>query len=53
MTTSAVSAGHPLRHVEQSCQRLEEAGLIDAECGDLAGEYGNTELHFARRPDGR
>ena len=42
---------HPLCGVERFCQRLEEAGLTDAEQTELAGEYGNTKLHFACRPN--
>ncbi len=41
---------HQLCHVEQFCKCLDEAGLINAERDDLAGEYGNTKLHFAHRP---
>ncbi len=41
---------HQLCHVEQFCKCLDEAGLINAERNDLAGEYGNTKLHFANRP---
>lgn len=47
---AVLTDSHPLCHVEQFCQRLEEAGLVDAERADLAGEYGNTKLHFAHRP---
>jgi len=47
---AVLTDSHPLCHVEQFCQRLEEAGLVDVERGDLAGEYGNTKLHFGRRP---
>lgn len=46
---AVLTDSHPLCHVEQFCQRLEEAGLIGAERDDLAGEYGNTKLHFASR----
>lgn len=49
---AVLTDSHPLCHVEQFCQRLEDAGLVDAERADLVGEYGNTKLHFARRPEG-
>lgn len=49
---AVLTDSHPLCHVEQFCQRLEEAGLVDAERADLAGEYGSAKLHFARRPEG-
>lgn len=48
---AVLTDSHPLCHVEHFCQRLEEAGLVSAERGDLAGEYGNTKLHFARRSE--
>ncbi|MCC6170452.1 MAG: hypothetical protein IT481_00310 [Gammaproteobacteria bacterium] len=48
---AVLTDSHPLCHVEEFCQRLEKAGLIDTERGDLAGEYGNTKLHFGRRAD--
>jgi hypothetical protein len=41
---------HPLCGVERFCQRMEQAGLDAAERHDLPGEYGNTKLHFARKP---
>ena len=41
---------HPLCGVERFCQRLEQAGLDSTERHDLPGEYGNTKLHFARKP---
>jgi hypothetical protein len=47
---AVLTDSHPLCHVEHFCQRLEEAGLVDVERVDLAGEYGNAKLHFARRP---
>lgn len=47
---AVLTDSHPLCHVEQFCQRLEEAGLVDTARADLAGEYGNTKLHFGRRP---
>lgn len=48
---AVLTDSHPLCHVEQFCQRLEDAGLVDAERADQPGEYGNTKLHFARRPE--
>ena len=50
---AVLTDSHPLCHVEQFCQRLEGIGLVDAERADLAGNYGNTKLHFARRPGAR
>ncbi len=50
---AVLTDSHPLCRVEQFCQRLEEAGLIDTERDDLTGEYGSTKLHFARRPANR
>lgn len=50
---AVLTDSHPLCGIERFCQRLEEAGLIDAERDDLAGEFGNTKLHFARRPSVR
>ncbi|MCL2021166.1 MAG: hypothetical protein FWG81_03470 [Betaproteobacteria bacterium] len=40
---------HPLCGIEKFGQRLEGAGLTGVERGELAGEYGNTKLHFAQR----
>lgn len=50
---AVLTDSHPLCHVEQFCERLEGIGLVDAERDDLAGVYGNTKLHFARRPSAR
>ncbi len=47
---AVLTDSHPLCHVEQFCQRLSDAGLVETERDDLAGEYGNTKLHFGRRP---
>lgn len=47
---AVLTDSHPLCHVEQFCQRLNDAGLVETERDDLAGEYGNTKLHFGRRP---
>lgn len=47
---AVLTDSHPLCHVEQFCQRLEHAGLVDTEHDELAGKYGNTKLHFACRP---
>lgn len=47
---AVLTDSHPLCHVEQFCERLEEAGLVGTERADLAGELGNTKLHFGRRP---
>lgn len=49
---AVLTDSHPLCGVEKFCQRLEDAGLVDAERADLAGDYGNTKLHFARRSGG-
>lgn len=49
---AVLTDSHPLCGVEKFCQRLEDAGLIAAERADLAGDYGNTKLHFARRAGG-
>lgn len=49
---AALTGGHPLCHVEQFCQRLEEVGLGETVRTELAGEYGATKLHFGRRPAG-
>lgn len=49
---AVLTDSHPLCHVEHFCQRLEEAGLTATERGELSGEYGNTKLHFGRRPTG-
>lgn len=49
---AVLTDSHPLCGVEKFCQRLEDAGLIGAERADLAGDFGNTKLHFARRPGG-
>ncbi|THF62589.1 hypothetical protein [Pseudothauera rhizosphaerae] len=48
---AVLTDSHPLCHLEQFSQRLENAGLVDTGYSDLPGEYGNTKLHFARRPD--
>lgn len=47
---AVLTDSHPLCHVEQFGERLQEAGLIDAGREDLAGDYGNAKLHFGRRP---
>lgn len=49
---AVLTDSHPLCHVEQFCQRLEEVGLGDTVRAELAGEYGATKLHFGRRPVG-
>lgn len=49
---AVLTDSHPLCGVEKFCKRLEDAGLVDAERADLPGGYGNTKLHFARRPGG-
>lgn len=49
---AVLTDSHPLCGVEKFCQRLEDAGLVEAERADLVGDYGNTKLHFARRPGG-
>ena len=50
---AVLTDSHPLCGVEKFCQRLEDAGLTAADRADLAGDYGNTKLHFARRPSSR
>jgi hypothetical protein len=47
---AVLTDSHPLCHVEQFGERLTDAGLTDAGREDLAGDYGNTKLHFGRRP---
>lgn len=47
---AVLTDSHPLCHVEQFGQRLEEAGLVDDGCEDLPGDFGNTKLHFGHRP---
>lgn len=47
---AVLTDSHPMCHVERYCERLVGIGLVDAEREDLAGRYGNTKLHFARRP---
>ncbi|THF63958.1 hypothetical protein E6C76_15410 [Pseudothauera nasutitermitis] len=47
---AVLTDSHPLCHLEQFSQRLEQAGLADIERSDLPGEHGNTKLHFGRRP---
>lgn len=47
---AVLTDSHPLCHVEQFCQRLEEVGVGETARADLVGEYGNTKLHFGRRP---
>lgn len=47
---AVITDSHPLCGVERFCPRLEEAGLAQAEQADLAGAFGTTKLHFARRP---
>lgn len=46
---AVITDSHPLCHIEEFCQRLEAAGLSNAERDDLASELGNTKLHFASR----
>ncbi|SMB28663.1 putative Methyltransferase type 12 [Sterolibacterium denitrificans] len=46
---AVLTDSHPLCHVEQFGQRLEDAGLVDDGREDLPGEFGNTKLHFGRK----
>lgn len=46
---AVLTDSHPLCHIERFGQRIQEAGLKQVERHDMAGEYGNTKLHFARR----
>jgi hypothetical protein len=50
---AVLTDSHPLCHIERFGQRLEEAGLVQVERHDLAGEYGNTKVHVATRQAGR
>lgn len=47
---AVLTDSHPLCHVEQFDERLQEARLIDIHREDLAGDYGNVKTFFARRP---
>lgn len=49
---AVLTDSHPLCGVEKFPQRLLDAGLADVQRQDLPGYYGNTKLHFARRPGG-
>lgn len=49
---AVLTDSHPLCHVETFHERMEKAGLIFEGRDDLAGEYGNLKLHFARRSVG-
>lgn len=48
---AVLTDSHPLCGVERFVGRLEQAGLIQGRRCDLAGDYGNTKLHSARKPD--
>lgn len=50
MDQAILTDSHPLCHVEKFCERLEEAGLIQAHQETLQGRYGPTLLHCAVRP---
>ncbi|QNN46277.1 hypothetical protein H9L17_14060 [Thermomonas brevis] len=47
---AVLTDSHPLCGIERFGQRLEQAGLTFADRQDASGEYGNTKLHFARKP---
>lgn len=47
---AVLTDSHPLCGIERFGQRLEQAGLAFTDRHDASGEYGNTKLHFARKP---
>lgn len=47
---AVLTDSHPLCHVEQFDERLQEARLVDVHREDLTGDYGNVKTFFARRP---
>lgn len=47
---AVLTDSHPLCGIERFGQRLQQAGLDFTERLDASGEYGNTKLHFARKP---
>ncbi|KZC43834.1 hypothetical protein RHOFW510R12_00200 [Rhodanobacter sp. FW510-R12] len=47
---AVLTDSHSLCGIERFGGRLEQAGLAHPERHDLAGEYGQTKVHFARKP---